>query len=502
MANDHNPAQPFFLHCGTTGTEAFQIQLQRTVQQLSDKLAQYLKPAPNTNAAELEPLVAQQATFTAAGRDFEALLEQTLTLLVEQSVRVHHPHCAAHLHCPPLIPALAAEVVLTTLNQSMDSWDQAPAATHMEQQLSDWLCQQFGYQTDGDVIPDGSFTSGGTQSNLMGLLLARDSVMNKDSAQSLTAQKQASVQQQGLPADFSRYKVLCSETAHFSIAKSCALLGLGRDAVLPIATDLQGRLCARALTEQLQQMETFGEKPLAIVATAGTTDLGAIDPMPQMAALAREYNCWFHVDAAYGGALILSNEHRQRLAGIELADSITVDFHKMFFQPVSCSALLVKDASTLAPLCFHADYLSREDDDELNLVDKSMSTTRRFDAFKLWLSLQHLGLDVFGGLIDHLMQLSQDAAQLIEQIPELQLLAQPSISTLLFRLRPESWQSDAFHQRLRRQLLQSGQAVIAETRIDNTLYLKLTLLNPCTTAEDIQKLLNLIVQNAQQISPR
>lgn len=248
-----------------------------------------------------------------------------------------------------------------------------------------------------------------------------------------------------------------------------------------------------------------GQIPLAITATAGTTDLGAIDPLPAIARLAQEYNTWLHVDAAYAGALLLS-EYQHYLHGLALADSITVDFHKMFFQPISCGALLVKNKKHLSPLCFHADYLSREDDEETNLVDKSISTTRRFDALKLWMSLQTVDLDNFSKMISYLLELTQYAATVIESVPQLELLTQPNLTTVLFQVkvnhdqRPDNKTIDQFQPLLRRELLYSGQAVIAETKINGHTYLKLTLLNPCTNHRNIQQLIARIMNTAENLS--
>ncbi len=474
------------------GTESFRQQLQQTVTSLADEMDRQTLPSPSVDAESLDVMIRRMSEFSGAPLDFSALLSQQLPWLVQQSVRVDHPHCCAHLHCPVLIPALAAEVILSTLNQSMDSWDQAPVATHIEQQLVDWLCRLVGYEGEAD----GSFTSGGTQSNLMGLLLARDAVMAREQGAGY------SVQHQGVPADVARYRVLCSEAAHFSIAKSCALLGMGRQAVIPIATDDHGRLCPQALEQELHALKQRGDIPMAVVATAGTTDLGSIDPLQSMARLASVFDCWFHVDAAYGGALLLSGSENL-LEGIALADSVTMDFHKMFFQPVSCSAFLVKDRDTLSPLCFHADYLSREGDSEPNLVDKSLSTTRRFDALKMWLSLHHVGLEGFGSMINTLLQLARDTAGLVDDAPQLHLFQLPSLTTVLFTLDdsliPEGCCPDEFHQRLRRHLLQSGQAVIAETRINKRILLKLTLLNPCATLQDMTRLLTKVVEQAEYL---
>lgn len=470
----------------------------QTVEAMTGSLNRTQRAGPTHNAQQLEANLVNISTMTESGLNFGQVLENAMEHIVDQSVYPHHPNCCAHLHCPPLIPAIAAEVILSTLNQSMDSWDQAPAATHIEQQLVQWLCQLVGFNN----VADGSFTSGGTQANLMGLLLARDYAMATSNGHD-----GYSVQHQGLVNDAHRYRILCSKAAHFSVSKSAALLGLGRNAVICIDTDENDALCPKALNSALQSLQQENQIAMAIVATAGTTDLGAIDPLEDIASLAKTYDCWLHVDAAYGGALLLCQHSNKKLKGLQLADSITVDFHKMFFQPISCGALLVKDRSTLQPVCFHADYLSREGDEEPNLVDKSLSTTRRFDALKLWFSLQTLGRQGFADMLQQIQYLAQYTANTIRQHPHLDLLVEPNLTTVLFRLvKPNNedtstrYYSDQFHQRLRRQLLQSGKAVIAETRIESQLFLKLTLLNPCVNENNIDQLLNTIVDTAGQLS--
>lgn len=198
---------------------------------------------------------------------------------------MHHLQCVAHLHCPSLVISRAAEVLINATNQSMDSRDQSPSATIMEVKLVEWLREQVGFGA-GDA---GVFTSGGTQSNLMGLMLARDAFF---------ARQGHSVQQNGLTGDLSKLKVFCSENAHFSVQKNMALMGLGYRSVTLVKTDEFSRMDVSDLSEKLAQAKANGEQVMAIVATAGTTDAGAIDPLADIAALAAKEGIWVHVDAA------------------------------------------------------------------------------------------------------------------------------------------------------------------------------------------------------------
>ena len=416
---------------------------------------------------------------------------ERLSAIVTNSVIVSHPSTAAHLHSPPVIAALAAEVVISALNQSMDSFDQAPAATVIEQQMVEWLCSRAG-------LPGGAggiFTSGGTQSNFMGLLLARDYC--------LQSRWKWSAKKQGLPADAGRLRILCSEVAHFTVEKSAAQLGLGTDAVVRVPTDDSSRMSVESLSASLSKLDKANLVPMAIVATAGTTDYGSIDPLKDTASLCRSSRAWFHIDAAYGGALLFSQRNQKLLEGIGMADSIGLDFHKLFWQSISCSAFLLRDAAQFRHMEMHADYLNPEMHEELgvpNLVSRSLATTRRFDALKLWVSLQVLGEEKLGRMIDRTLELARHAAEVIRRTPRLELFQEPSLGCVLFRYRPlGEHNSDALNASLRQCLLDRGIAIIGHTRIQGRQYLKLTCMNPAASEEHYESLLAQVVQHGEEL---
>ncbi|MDI9767537.1 pyridoxal phosphate-dependent decarboxylase family protein [Pantoea dispersa] len=431
--------------------------------------------------------------FNPNGLGNQAAIERAIEYFLKDSLAVHHPQCVAHLHCPSLVVSQAAEVLINATNQSMDSWDQSPSATIIEIKLIEWLRAQVGYPA-GDA---GVFTSGGTQSNLMGLMLARDAFY---------ARQGHSVQQHGITGDLRKIKVLCSENAHFSVQKNMALLGHGYQSVVQVKSDQFARMDVNDLKAKLAQAEANGEQILAIVATAGTTDAGAIDPLREIAAIAAEHNIWVHVDAAWGGALLLSEKYRHYLDGLELVDSVTLDFHKQYFQTISCGAFLLKDARHYELMRYQAAYLNSEFDEEAgvpNLVSKSLQTTRRFDALKLWMGLEALGQKQYAAIIDHGVSLAQDVAQFVESEPRLELVMQPQLASVLFRYRPEQLSDSAqialFNQRIGDALLESGRANVGVTEHAGMTCLKLTLLNPTVTLEDIKLLLALVEKTADQL---
>ena len=424
-----------------------------------------------------------------SGRRLTDVVDWVGEHVLANSVVTSDPTCVAHLQCPTAIPGLAAEAMLSAVNQSMDSWDQSPAATVVEEAMVEELCSLFGYDTD---TADGVFTSGGTASNLLGLLLARDRYVAE------TFDRR--VQEEGLPPEASDLRILCSDTGHFTAQQSAAVLGLGEDAVVSVPTDDGYRMDPEALDAELERLDDEGARPFALVATAGTTDFGSIDPLPALADRATEHDLWFHVDAAYGGALAVSDAHREKLADIHRADSVAVDFHKLLYQPISCGAFLLRDGDHYDLVDRNASYLNPERDEEAgipNLVDKSLATTRRFDALKPFVTFQTLGREGVADLVDYTLALADDVADLVDADPALELAADPTLNAVVFRYRPlrqhpdlekGDW-VDTVNRRIRDHLLERGMGVVARTEVDGDAYLKFTLLNPQTTVDDVGDLL-------------
>ncbi|MDU1296033.1 MAG: pyridoxal-dependent decarboxylase, partial [Enterobacter hormaechei] len=315
-----------------------------------------------------------------------------------------------------------------------------------------------------------------------------------------------SVQQDGLTGDLRKIRVLCSENAHFSVQKNMALMGLGYQSVVQVKTDEFSRMDLTDLAAKIEQCNANGEQILAIVATAGTTDAGAIDPLRAIAELAAKQNIWVHVDAAWGGALLMSEQYRHYLDGIELVDSVTLDFHKQFFQTISCGAFLLKEARHYELMRYQAAYLNSEFDEEAgvpNLVSKSLQTTRRFDALKLWMSLEALGQEQYAAIIDHGVTLAQQVAAYVKEQSALELVMQPQLASVLFRFRPQAQMDDAgialLNQKIGDALLESGRANVGVTEHNGITCLKLTLLNPTVTLEDVKILLSLVERTAQEV---
>ncbi|MEV5755768.1 lysine decarboxylase DesA [Streptomyces tendae] len=462
-----------------TTAEQYRRSVTEGVERVAAKLATTDRPFTGITVDALSPRI-DGIDLDEPLHDTAAVLDELEDVYLRDAVYFHHPRYLAHLNCPVVIPAVLGEAVLSAVNSSLDTWDQSAGGTLIERKLIDWTCARIGL----GPAADGVFTSGGTQSNLQALLLAREEAKTED---------------------FASLRIFASEVSHFSVKKSAKLLGLGPDAVVSVPVDRDKRMQTVALARELERCAQDGLVPMAVVATGGTTDFGSIDPLPEIAGLCEQYGVWLHVDAAYGCGLLASLKYRDRITGIERADSVTVDYHKSFFQPVSSSAVLVRDAATLRHATYHAEYLNprRMVQERIpNQVDKSLQTTRRFDALKLWMTLRVMGADGIGELFDEVCDLAAEGWKLLAADPRFDVVVRPSLSTLVFRYIPADVTDPAGIDRAnlyaRKALFASGDAVVAGTKVAGRHYLKFTLLNPETTTADIAAVLDLIAGHAEQ----
>ncbi|EGQ7761516.1 pyridoxal phosphate-dependent class III aminotransferase [Vibrio sp. Vb5032] len=467
-----------FIHTGEMGSNEFASVMNHTTTAMKSVFEQVTAPYSGMDPKALEAAI-RDVDLDNGNAPLKTVIDDAAELVAKNAIFTQHPDCIAHLHTPPLMPAIAAEAMIAALNQSMDSWDQASSATYVEQKVVNWLCDKYELGEKADGI----FTSGGTQSNQMGLMLARDWIADKLSAHS--------IQKLGLPEYADKLRIVCSKKSHFTVQKSASWMGLGEKAVMTVDANADGTMDVTKLDEVLNQAKAEGLIPFAIVGTAGTTDHGAIDDLDFIADMAARHDMWMHVDGAYGGALILSSQ-KARLKGCERAHSISVDFHKLFYQTISCGALLVNDKSNFKFLLHHADYLNREHDELPNLVDKSIATTKRFDALKVFMTMQSVGPKALGDMYDHLLEQTLEVADMIRDNKHFELLAEPSLSTVLFRATHESADLDELNKTLRLEALTRGIAVLGETIVDDKTALKFTILNPCLTTADFESLLSKI----------
>ncbi|MFF1613367.1 pyridoxal phosphate-dependent decarboxylase family protein [Amycolatopsis sp. NPDC058278] len=396
----------------------------------------------------------------------EAALEQLSRLLAAGSADPGDPACAAHLHCPPLAVSVAADVVASALNPSMDSWDQAPVASELEREFTTGIARLC---YPGADHPDAVVTTGGTESNLLGLLLARENGI---------------------------VQPVCGANAHHSVARAAWLLGLPAPIVVPCEGD-------RMLPDALAAVLTPG---CVVVATAGTTNTGTLDPLPEIAGICRRHEARLHVDAAYGGMALCSEPLKSKLDGLDLADSVALDLHKFGWQPVAAGLFAAREAADLGALTVRAEYLNADDDTEAGLPDllgRSIRTSRRPDAFRMAVTVHALGTDGLGALVERCCATATELARRVEDHPGLRLWGPPELSTVVLRpVVADEAGGDELVARVRRALLEAGTAVIGRAALPtgpagaNQLWLKLTLLHPHATAGDYLPLLDRIAATA------
>jgi L-2,4-diaminobutyrate decarboxylase len=412
----------------------------------------------------------------------ERALAEFSRLLASGSVDPADPWCAAQLHCPPLAVAVAADVVAGALNPSMDSWDQAPVAGELERAFTAGIAR-LCYPREAS--PDAVVTTGGTESNLLGLLLARENAPGRV------------------------VQPVCGRNAHHSVSRAAWLLGMPA----PILVDCEAdKILPSALAEVLVGLD----RPL-VVATAGTTNTGEIDPLPEIAGICRPRGARLHVDAAYGGMALCSQELSVLLTGLDAADSVALDMHKFGWQPISAGLFACRDGRGLDALTVRAEYLNADDDTEAGLPDllgRSIRTSRRPDAFRMAVTWHALGTAGLGELIDRCRGTAVAVARAIVEYPGLRLWGDPALSTVLFRPsiadELDDLVADQLVARVRRALLESGTAVVGRATMPTgpggteQLWLKLTFLHPHTSLADYEGLLELIVATAaaESVHPR
>ena len=478
--------QELFLTCEKSNKKTYKKLIKQTAAAIADAFVNesaYSGPTPE----ELKKIVTQDSILPEHGLGFEKVFQLTKEKVLPNLLRTPSTEYMPHLHGPSLLETISSELIISTFNQSMDSWDQSPVATEIEVETIRHLCKLYGYD---QTTSDGVFTSGGSQSNQTALLLARDWYCNKH--------LNYDVKKYGLDEKTSRLRMYTSEISHFSMEKSCHIMGLGYKSVVKVPVDERKRMNISALRSLIEADLAAGNIPFLIVATVGTTDFGSIDPLEELNAIAHQHNMWLHADAAYGSGVIMSEKYHDRVAGLKFCDSITVDFHKMFLMPISCSAVLLKDGSTFDALTIHADYLNREEDEEdgyTNLVDKSMQTTRRFDALKVWISFQTRGRDGWSKIITTSMDNAAYLYSILKNDDDFEVITEPEISSVVFRYKKGS-DPDTINKKVRRTLIHEHGTIIGQTVSNGNVCLKFTLLNPRITHAKLDELKDIIKQLA------
>lgn len=403
-----------------------------------------------------------------------ATLMDSLDKVLAQSMNPAHPGYMGHMDPLPTAISIVGDWIAAALNNNMLSVEMSPALSRLEPLLMKEIAQDlFGL---GDRS-GGLLVSGGSLANLQALTLARNVKLN--------------CLHSGLAGRAQPPVIFASQRAHTSIQKAGMVMGLGVQGVVLIPANQNGQMDVDLLVAKIQAALEAGFTPFAVVATAGTTVMGNIDPLPEIAAIAQQYGLWLHVDAAYGGAIAFSPVHRHRLGGIEQADSVTFNPQKWLYVAKTCASVLFRDMDLLSShFRIAAPYMNVEED-WINLGELSVQGTRHADGLKLWLSLQHLGKAGYGALIQANYDLTDHFVREIRRRPYLHLASEPDMNVVCFRGCPAEvpeHQWDSWNAGLQNRLLERQHSFLSLPILDQARWLKAVLLNPFTTQEQISAL--------------
>ncbi|HTG48444.1 MAG TPA: aspartate aminotransferase family protein [Actinomycetota bacterium] len=406
-----------------------------------------------------------------AGEPWREVLREFRERIAPMTYAPQHPGAFGYFTPPPLPMSVAGEVLAQWTQQGVDVWHAGPGGAFVEEEVVSWLRDLVG-------MPEGSWgvlTSGGVMANLMALNVAREVHLRA----LLGGREPRGGALEGV-------RVYASDQTHFSVSRGLDVLGFPQGTLRVIVSDDGFRLRPEPVAAAIAEDRSAGLTPLAISAVAGSTNTGSVDDVPGLAALARDEGLWLHVDAAYGGAVRLSARDRDRVRGLELADSITIDPHKWFYQAYDVGALVVRRREDLLRTFSRSpEYYasSRPDDRPLNWYEYSVEGTRRFRALKLWMSWKHLGTRGLASLVERDDDLAAYFASRIRETDDLDLAVEPELSVVCFRHLPpgsEGWTGEALddHQRgIQRALERDATAWVSVTTLRGRTYLRAGILN-------------------------
>lgn len=412
----------------------------------------------------------------------EDLEEHLRSVVLEHSMYPGHPGFLAYISGAGTVPGVVADLLAAGLNQNTGGWRLSPAATEIELCLLGWFAERLGIEGGGGFV-----TSGGAAANMVGLQLARLSKAGWD------------VRESGL-AGGPQLKVYSSTEAHVTVDRAAEIAGLGRAGVTHIAVDSDMRMDVGVLKAAIEKDLAAGHRPIAVVGTAGTTGTGSIDPLEDIAGVCDEYDLWFHVDAAYGGAAALTNSMRHLFAGLEKADSVGFDPHKWLYTPLAGACLIVRDTRILdEAFGLHASYVIEDTATTgwgADLAFMTPNFSREFSALKIWVSLLAHGWDAYERRITHDVELTRYLQLLVEAEPELKIVSPQRLSILTFRYVPADLAGDAeaesylneLNEQIMFEIEFGGRVYPSNAVVDGRFAIRSCIVNFRTEAEELETL--------------
>ncbi len=463
---------------------------------LIDQLADYLQRATRADLPVLpwKDPAAMAASWPASFPEEPPPDPNALTALfarvLAEANHLHHPRYIGHQVSAPLPVAALADLCAALLNNSMAVYEMGPGATAMERAVLRFMADRLGFGADAG----GVLTSGGSAGNLTALLAARQAKAGRD----VWTEGEGSG-----PA----LAVLGSEQAHYSVDRAVKVMGWGRDGFVPVPVDRGYRLRPEALGPAMERAERAGRKVVAVVASACSTATGAFDPLPEIASFCEARGLWLHVDGAHGASAALSSSYRGLLAGIERADSVIWDAHKMMLVPGLVTAVLFRDgARSYEAFAQEASYLfegaERREDEWFNVGTRTLECTKRMLGLKVYAALASRGTRFFDDYVTAMFDLGRRFGERLGAEPDFELPVMPSCNIVCFRLRPEGVAErdlDALQSAVRRRLVESGAFYLVQARLEAGIFLRVTIINPLTGDADLGALVYRIREVAAEI---
>jgi aromatic-L-amino-acid decarboxylase len=444
---------------------------------------------PEATPADLEKLFNEP--LPEKGIALEEILARFRNDVAPNAMGVPSPRYFGQFNPTPLPIGVWADALASMLNQNAGAWRNGPTSAMIEARAMRWVCDLLDYGPQSF----GTLASGGSEANLIALKCARDSVA-------------AAIKDRGLRAASGDLVIYASEQCHYSIDKSADILGLGREGVRKIPTDGRFHIVPGALREAIAKDRESGRVPCCVVGVAGTTSTGVIDPLEELAEIARENRCWYHIDAAYGGPVAFSPKHKNMLRGINLADSITFDPHKWMFVPFSCGATLVRDGGRVLRDAFDMtpEYLSEDRggaDVEFDFFRYGQMGTRRFNSLKLWMAIKFMGREGYARTVEHQIGLTKYLAQKIDELRDFKRVGEVETAVCCFRYLPrpdlDGPEIDHLQQRLQQTIERSGEAWLTTTVLHGRRAMRVNINSFLTEQHHIDELVNLLTRSASKV---
>ena len=419
------------------------------------------------------------------GESLEVILKDVDRLILPGITHWNHPAFFAYFGISGSGPGIIGELISAALNVNAMLWRTSPAATELEQRTLRWVAEMLGLPTDWF----GEITDTASASSLYALAAARE-------AAGLDIREHGMAGRDDLPP----LAIYTSTQAHSSIDKAAIALGIGRHWTRHVETDAEFRMRPDLLEQAIKSDLAAGVKPLAVVATVGTTSSTSIDPVPALADICERYNVWLHVDAAYGGAAALVPSHRSVLAGCERADSFVTNPHKWLLTPIDCSLLYTRRPDDLKrAFSLVAEYLRTDEQDVVNLMDYGLSLGRRFRALKLWMVIRAYGRAGLAAIIGGHMREARWLAEQIDAAPDWERLAPVPFSTVCFRHLPAGDRNpDEHNASLIDAVNASGQAYLSHTKLNDRYAIRVAIGNQATTHEHVARVWELLQAAVEQ----